>query len=102
MFALEMGIVGVFLSTNLLIFYIFWEVMIIPAYFLIGQWGGNNRVQAALRFVLYTFAGSLLMLVSILALIFLTTPAGGSPSLDFISVRKAIKACQVPLKIGYF
>ena len=90
MLALEMGIIGVFLSTNLLIFYIFWEVMIIPAYFLIGQWGGNNRVQAALRFVLYTFAGSLLMLVSILALIFLTTPAGGSPSLDFISVRKAI------------
>ena len=89
-FGLEMGIIGVFLSTNLLLFYVFWEVMIIPAYFLIGQWGGPNRVRAAVRFVLYTFAGSLLMLVSILALVFLTTPAGGIPSLDFESVRKAI------------
>ncbi len=89
-FGLEMGIIGVFLSTNLLLFYVFWEVMIIPAYFLIGQWGGPNRVRAAVRFVLYTFAGSLLMLVSILALVFLTTPAGGVPSLDFESVRKAI------------
>lgn len=90
LFALETGIIGVFLSTNLLLFYVFWEVMIIPAYFLIGQWGGPNRVRASIRFVLYTFAGSLLMLVSILALIFLTTPAGGSPSLDFVTVRKAI------------
>lgn len=89
-FALEMGIIGVFLATNLLLFYVFWEVMIIPAYFLIGQWGGPNRVRAAVRFVLYTFAGSLLMLVSILALVFLTTPVGGVPSLDFESVRKAI------------
>lgn len=102
---LEMGIVGVFLSTNLLIFYVFWEVMIIPAYFLIGQWGGPNRIRAAVRFVLYTFAGSLLMLVSILALIFLTTPAGGSPSLDFVSVRKAITglpyATQAWLFLGF-
>ncbi|MFL5661913.1 MAG: proton-conducting transporter membrane subunit, partial [Ktedonobacteraceae bacterium] len=62
MLLLECGILGVFLSTNLFLFYIFWEVMLIPAYFLIGSWGGERRIYAAIKFVLFTSVGSLLML----------------------------------------
>jgi NADH-quinone oxidoreductase subunit M len=68
MLLLESGIIGVFLSTNLFLFYIFWEVMLIPAYFLVGSWGGERRIYAAFKFVLYTSVGSLLMLAGIIAL----------------------------------
>src|SRR5580700_11009080 len=68
MLLLETGIIGVFLSTNLFLFYIFWEVMLIPAYFLVGSWGGERRIYAAFKFVLYTSVGSLLMLAGIIAL----------------------------------
>ncbi len=68
MLLLETGIIGVFLATNLFLFYIFWEVMLIPAYFLVGSWGGERRIYAAFKFVLYTSVGSLLMLAGIIAL----------------------------------
>src|SRR5436305_1663611 len=67
MLLLESGIIGVFLATNLFLFYIFWEVMLIPAYFLVGSWGGERRIYAAFKFVLYTSVGSLLMLAGIIA-----------------------------------
>jgi NADH-quinone oxidoreductase subunit M len=68
MLFLETGILGVFVSLDLFLFYVFWEAMLIPMYFVIGIWGGANRIYAAVKFVLYTLAGSLLMLVAILAL----------------------------------
>src|SRR5215470_6184889 len=68
MLLLECGITGVFLATNLFLFYIFWELMLIPAYFLVGSWGGERRIYAAIKFVLYTSVGSLLMLAGIIAL----------------------------------
>src|SRR5258708_19605683 len=68
MLLLECGILGVFLSTNLFLFYIFWEVMLIPAYFLVGSWGGERRIYAAIKFVLFTSVGSLLMLPGLLAI----------------------------------
>src|SRR3989441_2830541 len=68
MLLLECGIIGVFLSTNLFLFYNFWELMLIPAYFLVGSWGGERRIYAAIKFVLYTSVGSLLMLAGIIAL----------------------------------
>src|SRR5258707_1648531 len=68
MLLLECGIIGVFLSTNLFLFYIFWELMLIPAYFLVGSWGGEHRIYAAIKFVLYTSIGSLLMLAGVIAL----------------------------------
>ncbi len=68
MLLFECGMLGVFLSTNLFLFYIFWELMLIPAYFLVGSWGGDRRVYAAIKFVLYTSVGSLLMLAGIIAL----------------------------------
>ena len=63
---LELGMVGVFLAQDLFLFYIFWEFTLIPMYFLIGIWGGPRRIYAAIKFFLYTMAGSLLMLLAIL------------------------------------
>ena len=63
---LEVGMVGVFLSLDLVLFYVFWEFTLVPMYFLIGIWGGANRVYAAVKFFLYTMAGSILMLLAIL------------------------------------
>jgi NADH-quinone oxidoreductase subunit M len=63
---LEVGMVGVFLSQDLFLFYVFWEFTLVPMYFLIGIWGGPNRVYAAVKFFLYTMAGSILMLLAIL------------------------------------
>jgi NADH-quinone oxidoreductase subunit M len=66
MLLLEMGMMGVFLAQDLFLFYIFWEFTLVPMYFLIGIWGGQNRVYASIKFFLYTMAGSLLMLLAIL------------------------------------
>ena len=67
MMALSTGMQGVFLATNLFLFYVFWEAMLIPAYLLVGMFGGPRRGYAAIKFVLYTAAGSLLMLVAVIA-----------------------------------
>jgi NADH-quinone oxidoreductase subunit M len=66
MLLLEVGTLGVFMSLDLFLFYVFWEFMLIPMYFIIGIWGGAERVYAAVKFFLYTMAGSLLMLVAII------------------------------------
>ena len=62
---LETGMLGVFLSLDLLLFFLFWEIGLVPMYFLINQWGGENRNYASLKFILYTMAGSLGLLLSI-------------------------------------
>ncbi|MGZ3602862.1 MAG: complex I subunit 4 family protein [Ktedonobacterales bacterium] len=68
MMLLSTGMQGVFLATNLFLFYVFWELMLVPAYLLVGSFGGPRRAYAAIKFVLYTAVGSLLMLVGIIAL----------------------------------
>ncbi|MBD23583.1 MAG: oxidoreductase [Candidatus Marinimicrobia bacterium] len=71
---LDAGMMGVFLSMDFFLFYIFWEVMLLPMYFLIGMWGGPQRHYAAIKFFLYTLFGSVFMLLSMLALYYYTTP----------------------------
>ena len=71
---LDAGMMGVFLSLDFFLFYIFWEVMLLPMYFLIGMWGGPQRHYAAIKFFLYTLFGSVFMLLSMLALYYYTTP----------------------------
>ncbi len=66
MLLLETGMIGAFLATDLFLFYVFWELMLLPMYFIIGVWGGERRIYAAVKFVIFTLAGSLLMLVGIL------------------------------------
>ena len=70
MLLLETGVVGVFLALDVLLFYVFFEITLIPMYFIVGVWGGERRIYAAVKFVLFTAAGSLLMLVGILYLYF--------------------------------
>ena len=82
MLILETGIIGVFVSLNLFLFYVFWEAMLIPMYFLIGVWGGKRRIYATVKFVLYTMIGSLLMLVAIFVLYTLYFKATGIQSLN--------------------
>jgi NADH-quinone oxidoreductase subunit M len=70
MLVLEVGMVGVFLAIDMFLFYIFWELVLIPMYFLIGVWGSERRIYSAIKFFIYTFVGSVLMLVAIIALYF--------------------------------
>jgi NADH-quinone oxidoreductase subunit M len=67
---LQVGMLGVFMSLDFFLFYVFWEVMLVPMYFIIGVWGGPRKLYAAIKFFLYTLAGSVLMLLGILALYF--------------------------------
>ncbi|MGH2752341.1 MAG: NADH-quinone oxidoreductase subunit M [Actinomycetota bacterium] len=78
--ALETGMLGVFASLDMFLFYLFWEVTLVPMYLLIGMWGYGNRIYAAMKFFLFTLAGSLLMLVAILYLYF---AAGGEPTFSY-------------------
>ncbi len=75
---LEAGVMGVFLTLDLFFFFVFFEIVLVPMYFLIGKWGHGNRQYAATKFFLYTMAGSALMLVGILATAFLTASATGN------------------------
>ncbi len=70
MLLLEVGMIGVFCALDLFLFYVFWEVMLVPMYFLIGVWGGPRKIYAAIKFVLFTMFGSVLMLVALLYLYF--------------------------------
>jgi NADH-quinone oxidoreductase subunit M len=82
MLVLETGIIGVFVALNLFLFYVFWEAMLIPMYFLIGIWGGKRRIYATFKFVLFTMLGSLLMLVAIFVLYSMFYKATGVYSLE--------------------
>ena len=84
--ALEAAMIGVFIALDLFLFYVFWDAMLVPMYFLIGVWGYDNRLYAAIKFMLYTMAGSVLMLVAILALGYYHGIAGGTgvPSFDLL------------------
>ena len=95
MLLLETGIIGVFVSLNLFLFYVFWEAMLIPMYFLIGVWGGARRVYATLKFVLMTMFGSLLMLVAIFVLYSYYYKATGVYSLEIFDFYKMILNPQV-------
>ena len=86
MLFLETGMLGAFVSLNLFQFYVFWEVMLIPMYFIIGIWGGPRRVYSAVKFFLFTMVGSLLMLVALLVLYHLNLEQGGVLNLDLVGV----------------
>ena len=86
---LETGMVGALVALDLILFYVFWEVMLIPMYLLIGIWGDpKRRIYAAVKFFLFTMAGSVLMLVAILILYFMNLEATGKPSFDVFDLYK--------------
>jgi NADH-quinone oxidoreductase subunit M len=100
MLSLETGMVGTFAALNLFQFYLFWELMLIPMYFIIGVWGGARRVYAAVKFFLFTMSGSLLMLVAILVLYVLHHQQFGIWTLDLVqgpgSVVQGLLETAVP------
>src|SRR5215470_8885850 len=84
MLTLETGMIGVFVSWDLLLFYLFFEITLIPMYFLIGVWGGERRVYAAVKFFIYTVVGSLLMLVAIIAVYYIN----GGTTFDIVEITR--------------
>lgn len=86
---LHVGMVGVFCALDFFLFYVFWEVMLLPMYFLVGIWGGERKEYAAIKFFLYTFFGSVLMLIAMLALYFYSAGPDGSLPLTFNILKLA-------------
>jgi len=91
MLLLESAMIGVFVSLDLLVFYLFFEASLIPMFFLIGVWGGENRIYAAVKFFIFTFLGSLLMLVAIIALYYLHADATGFGTFDLVTLLNTLK-----------
>ena len=94
MLVLETGMVGVFVALDMFLFYIFWEVTLVPMYFLIGVWGGERRVYAAVKFFLYTIFGSLLMLVAIIAVYYIN----GGTTFDVTQIAANIAAHRLVIR----
>jgi NADH-quinone oxidoreductase subunit M len=95
---LEVGMMGVFLAQDLVLFYIFWEFTLVPMYFLIGVWGGERRIYAAVKFFLFTMAGSILML---LAIIFLAGQAHTFAMDELINSRELFAGAQTLLFLAF-
>jgi NADH-quinone oxidoreductase subunit M len=100
---LQTGMIGVFVSLDFFLFYVFWEVMLVPMYFLIGVWGSDRRLYAAIKFFLYTLAGSVVMLLAILALYFYTpVEPGATRTFDVVTLLAAAQNFADPLKVWLF
>jgi NADH-quinone oxidoreductase subunit M len=92
---LETGVLGTFCALDFFLFYIFWEVMLLPMYFLIGVWGGPRKEYAAIKFFLYTLAGSVLMLIALLAMYFASVEATGAGTFSLLDYALNSKIHEV-------
>ena len=106
---LETGMIGVFCALDFFLFYVFWEVMLVPMYFLIGIWGGPRKLYAAIKFFLYTLAGSVVMLLAIIALYFFNTSGflwwkglGNAPTFDIVHFQAIASQIPPDLQIWLF
>src|SRR5712691_7536198 len=100
---LEIGMLGVFCSLDFLLFYVFWEIVLVPMYVIIGVWGGPRKIYATVKFFLFTFIGSLLMLVAILALYFKHAELAGSRTLDITQLNANYPfAFQLAVFLAFF
>ena len=95
---LQVGMLGVFVSLDFFLFYVFWEVMLVPMYFIIGVWGGPRKLYAAIKFFLYTLAGSVLMLLGILTLYFHYHTVTGTYTFNVLDLMNS----PLPLNIQYW
>jgi len=89
---MESAMIGVFVSLDLLVFYLFFEASLVPMFFLIGIWGGDNRIYAAVKFFIFTAFGSLLMLAAIIALYYVHQTVAGVGTFDYVTLTETIKA----------
>jgi NADH-quinone oxidoreductase subunit M len=106
---LQTGMLGVFMAMDFFLFYVFWEVMLVPMYFLIGIWGGPRKLYAAIKFFLYTLAGSVLMLLGILALYFYNSTGllgwkglGNAPSFSILQFHDIGHLIPLDLQVWVF
>ena len=100
---LQTGMLGVFCSLDFFLFYVFWEVMLVPMYFLIGIWGGPNKLYAAIKFFLYTLTGSVLMLIGILVLYFRTpVDAAGVHTFNLDAIFKMVAETPLPANLQWW
>ena len=106
---LETGMIGVFCALDFFLFYVFWEVMLVPMYFLIGVWGGPRKLYAAIKFFLYTLFGSVIMLLAIIALYFFNTTGflwwkglGNAPSFDILHFHEIAHLIPPDLSLWLF
>ena len=97
--ALQGSVFGVFMALDFFLFYVFWEIMLLPMFFLIGIWGGENKEYAAIKFFLYTFFGSILMLIGIIALYF---AAEGKLGVETFDMVKLMGGHFTDLKVSFF
>jgi NADH-quinone oxidoreductase subunit M len=95
----ETGIIGVFTSLNLILFYVFWEIVLIPMFFFIGIWGGPRRKYASLKFLIFTYAGSAIMLFGFVAL-YAWTGSQGSPSFDYSTILTRAANLEMPFQVA--
>ncbi len=98
MLILEAAMIGVFCALDLFLFYVFWDILLIPMYFLIGIWGYDQRIYAAVKFILYTMAGSVLMLIAIIGLSWLHYSATGQYSFDVLRLYEL----EIPATTQYW
>jgi NADH-quinone oxidoreductase subunit M len=97
MLLLESAMIGVFVSLDLLLFYLFFEASLVPMFFLIGVWGGERRIYAAIKFFIYTSVGSLLMLAGVLALYFIHQGATGVGTFDYTVLTETIRTGMIAI-----
>src|SRR5688500_9959577 len=98
MLILTSGMLGVFMALDLFLFYVMWEVMLVPMYFIVGIWGGERRIYASVKFFIYTMVGSMLMLVAIVYLgLAAGDPATGIPNFSYDVIMETVR---VPTTIG--
>jgi NADH-quinone oxidoreductase subunit M len=97
---LESAMIGVFVSLDLLVFYLFFEASLVPMFFLIGIWGGKNRIYAATKFFIYTAVGSLLMLVGIIALYYIHAEQAGYGTFDYVTLFNSLREGRMTLTEG--
>ncbi|UOF00430.1 complex I subunit 4 family protein [Bdellovibrio reynosensis] len=98
MFVLQTAMIGTFLALDAVFFYVFWELSLVPMYFMVGIWGGARRIYATVKFFIYTFAGSVMMLVAIIYMMYLTQEATGQMSASLLDFYKL----QIPFVGGTF
>src|SRR5207245_5497049 len=94
---LQTGMLGVFVSLDFFLFYVFWEVMLVPMYFLIGIWGSERRLYSAIKFFLYTLLGSVVMLLAILKLYFIFPELVGKAPQAYNAAAQTIAAGNQPM-----
>ncbi len=98
LFVLQTAMLGTFLAMDAVFFYLFWELSLVPMYFMIGIWGGSRRIYATVKFFIYTFAGSVMMLVAIIYMMYLTQEATGTMSASLLEFYKL----KIPFVGGEF